>query len=327
MTDKPFRWGILGLGNIARKFAASLPFVPGATLAAVGSRSQDKAEAFGAEFSAPRRYGSYAALAEDPDIDAIYVATPHPMHAEDTLLCLRGGKAVLCEKPFAINAKQAEAMIGEARGRKLFLMDAMWSRFLPVMVRLKQLIDDGSIGDPRMLQADFGFRATFDANSRLFNPQLGGGALLDVGIYPVALSSRLFGAPSDIKGAARLGATGVDEEAAMVLTHSEGRMSLLATALTANTPCEIHVTGTTGSIYVPKRGWTSQTLTVTRNGQDEVIACPFEGNGFQFEAIEVQRCIREGLSESPVMPLDETLRIMQTMDALRSQWGQKYPME
>jgi predicted dehydrogenase len=327
MTDKPFRWGILGLGHIARKFAVGLQSTPGAALVAVGSRTQDKAEAFGDEFSAPRRYGSYAALAEDPDIDAIYIATPHPMHAEDTLLCLRGGKAVLCEKPFAINARQAEAMINEARTRKLFLMDAMWSRFLPVMVRLKQLVDDGAIGDPRMLHADFGFRATFDANSRLFNPELGGGALLDVGIYPLAFSSLLFGAPTHVAGAASLGRTGVDEEAAVVLTHADGRHSLLATALTADTPCEIDVIGTTGMIHVPRRCWTSQTLTISHGGKEETIACPFDGNGYQFEAIEVQRCVRAGLTESSVLPLDETLSIMQTMDTLRSQWGQKYPME
>ena len=221
------RWGILSTGNIARQFAHGLAALDDAELVAVGSRSAASADQFGNEFNVANRHASYEALANDPAVDAIYVATPHTLHAANTLLCLRAGKAVLCEKPFAINAAETAAMIAEARTRGLFLMEAMWTRFLPHMVRIRALIHAGAIGDVRMLNSTFGFRTEFDPKGRLFDPALGGGALLDVGIYPVSFASMVFGTPTFITSHATIGATGVDEQVAMILVMIRARSHCL----------------------------------------------------------------------------------------------------
>jgi len=322
-----FRWGILGPGKIAHSFARDLRYVPGATLVGVGSRSIERANAFGDEFGALRRYGSYEELVADQEVDAIYIATPHPMHAENSLLCLRAGKAVLCEKPFTINAREAQQVIDEARSRKLFLMEAMWTRFLPVMVRLRQMIKEGVIGEARMVQADFGFRKEIDLKSRFFDLNLGGGGLLDVGIYPLTLSAMLFGPPTDMASLANLGISGVDEENAFILRHVSGALSMLTSGVRLATQQDAMILGTEGRIRIPSSWWNSKSMELIRDGKTEIIECPFEGEGYHFEAMEVERCMRAGLTESKIMSLDETLSIMQTMDALRKQWGMKYPNE
>ncbi|MBV9849578.1 MAG: Gfo/Idh/MocA family oxidoreductase, partial [Armatimonadetes bacterium] len=282
----------------------------------------------GAEFGAARRYGSYEALAADPDVDAVYVASPHPMHKEDSLLCLNGGKAVLCEKPFTINAAEALQVIGTARARKLFLMEAMWTRFTPVMGKVRELVSQGAIGEVRIVQADFGFRAGFDPKSRLFDPALGGGALLDVGVYCISFASMLLGTPEQVVGTAHLGESGVDENTGILLRYPKGEIAVLAVAVRANTPQEATVIGTEGKIRIHAPFWIPRALTLSRSGQeDEFIELPYEGNGYNYEAQEVARCVGEGLMESPIMPLDETLAIMQTMDSLRAPWGLKYPTE
>lgn len=326
--SQPFRWGILGLGNIAGQFATGLKAIPDATLAAVGSRSQEKADTFGEKFGAARRHGSYRALAEDPEVDAVYVASPHPMHKDDALLCLNHGKAVLCEKPFTINAREAEEVIAAARKNNAFLMEAMWSRFTPVWAKIRQLLAEGAIGEPRMLQADFGFQAGFDPKSRLFDPALGGGALLDVGVYCVSLASMLFGTPVAQTGLATLGATGIDEQSAFVLRYGNGELAVLSTAVRTNTPHEATILGTSGSIRVESPWWIPKVLTLSQQGKDtQRIEIPFDGNGYNYEALEVMDCVRRGETESRHLPLSETLQIMQTMDALRAQWGLKYPQE
>ncbi len=322
------RWGILGTGAIAHKFAAGLNDLETIELLAVGSRSQTSADAFADEFNIPRRYSGYEALAQDPDIDAIYISTPHPFHKENTLLCLSHGKAVLCEKPFAINAREALEMISFAREKKVFLMEAMWSRFLPHLVKVRELIEKDTIGEVRMLGADFGFRTDVNAESRLFNPEMGGGALLDVGIYPVSLAFMLFGAPVEVKSFARLGSTGVDEEAAMIFSHREGQLSLLSTAIRLNTPFEATITGTKGYIRIHSPWWAPSTFTLHLEGKKPKkikVAAPF--NGYNYEALEVSQCLRDDKLESDIMPLDETLAIMKTLDTIRAQWGLKYPME
>lgn len=321
------RWGILGLGGIADKFATGLQALADVKLVAVGSRSQEKADKFGDKFNAPHRHASYQALANDPDVDAIYIATPHPPHAEDAILCLNAGKAVLCEKPFTMNRAEAEKVVKVARAKKLFLMEAMWTRFFPIMRRLRELIASGAIGDVRMLQADFGYRAGFNPESRVFSPALGGGGLLDVGVYPISFASDLFGAPTKVTGVAHLGETGVDEEAAMALVYDAGRIAVLSTGVRVNTAHEAFILGTDGQIKIPAPWWKPATMTLSAGGKSEEIRLPYEGNGYQFEAEEVARCIRAGKTESEIMPLDETLAIMGTMDALRAQWGLKYPME
>ena len=326
--DRKIRWGILATGNIARSFVAGLQLAADAEFSAVGSRSLDGAEKFAREFGFQRSHGSYEDLANDPDVDVVYVATPHPMHRENTLMCLAAGKAVLCEKPFAINAREAEEVIRFAREHRVFLMEAMWTRFLPVLVRVRELLTEGAIGEARMLQADFGFRAKLDPKSRLFDPQLGGGALLDVGIYPVALASMVFGPPSRISSMAHIGETGVDEQGAMILGYPQGQLAVLSTAIRTTTPHDAVIMGTEGNIRINPPWWQPTSLTLTRGREEATtIDLPYEGNGYQHEAEEVMRCLRAGKLESETMPLDETLATMQTLDEIRAQWGLKYPME
>lgn len=328
MRDRVIRWGIMGTGRIAKDFARGLASVRGAALVAVGSREQATADAFARQFKVARAHPTYEALAADAGVDAIYISTPHPLHCENTLLCLSRGKAVLCEKPFALNAKQAAKMVAAARKKKLFLMEAMWTRFLPAVVKLRAIIKDGVIGQPRLLQADFGFRAEFDAKHRLFNPDLGGGAMLDVGIYPISLAAMIFGTPDKVTGLADLGKTGVDEQSAYVLHHQAGGLAVLHAAVRTDTTQEARLFGTEGSITLTSPFWKCEQLVVRRAGRKErIIKCPLRGNGWNYQADEVGRCLREGRTESDVMPLDETVAIMKTMDTIRGQWGLRYPKE
>jgi predicted dehydrogenase len=327
MTTR-FRWGILGPGNIAAKFAAGVAALDDQEVTAVGSRTQASADRFADRFDIVRRHVGYEALATDPNVDAIYVATPHNFHREHTLLALRNGKHVLCEKPFAINAAQAQEMVDEARRQKLFLMEAMWSRFLPILVEARTLIAAGAIGKVQMIQADFGFRASFNPASRLFDPALGGGALLDVGVYPISLAMMALGQPDRIAAIAALGATGIDENTGILLGFPGGEVALLATTVRASTLQEAIILGDNGSIRLHSPWWVGNTLTLQRAGHDpEVIVRPYLANGYSHEAIEVAECVRAGKLESDVMPLDESVRIMAVMDEIRAQLGMKYPME
>ena len=327
MNNK-IRWGVLGTGKIARQFAAGLKHLSDATLMAVGSRSADSANAFGEQFAVAHRHASYEGLVSDPDVDVIYVATPHGCHQENTLLALTAGKAVLCEKPFTINAREAEQAIAFARTKKLFLMEAMWTRCFPLMENLRGLLAAKTIGEVRMLTADFGFRAEHHEEERLFSPAAGGGALLDVGVYPVSLASMIFGAPTRIVSQAQLGQTGVDEEAAIILSHAQGQLAVLSTAIRLETPQEAIIMGTAGRIRIHSPWWRPAAMTLSREGRsDELMEFPFAGNGYQFEATEVMDCLRTGKLESRLMPLDETLSIMRTLDAIRAQWGLKYPID
>jgi dihydrodiol dehydrogenase / D-xylose 1-dehydrogenase (NADP) len=327
MTDK-IRCGILGTGRIARQFAQGLTVLPDAELVAVGSRAQGTADAFGKELGVPHRHASYRALAEDPDVDVVYVATPHSLHRENCILCLEAGKAVLCEKPLTINAAEAEEVITLARDKRLFLMEAMWTRFFPAIEKTRQLLADGAIGEVRMISAGFGFRAPFDPQQRLFNPALGGGALLDVGIYPISLSSMVLGPPSRAVSLAHLGQTGVDEQAAIVLGYDQGQLAVLNTAVRTKTPQEAFILGTEGQIRIHTPWWRPDTLTLSTKGRkDKRLRFRLKGNGYNYEAAAAMECLRLGKLESEVMPLDETLTIMQTMDGIRAQWGLRYPME
>jgi dihydrodiol dehydrogenase / D-xylose 1-dehydrogenase (NADP) len=326
MADK-IRWGILATGGIAHLFATGLAALPDAEIAAVGSRTQEVADRFGDQFHVARRYASYEALAHDPDVDVIYIATPHNFHCENTLMCLDAGKPVLCEKPFAINTGEAQRMVARAREKKLFLMEAMWTRYLPVLVRTRDLIASGALGELRMLTADFGFRTSIEVEGRLFNPAFGGGSLLDVGVYPVALAHMLFGTPSRIATIADLGETGVDEQAAWLFGYPSGQLAVLSSAIRTHTQQEVRIAGTNGLIRIPD-WWHARQMVVSLKGKpDELIEPPFVGNGYNYEAAEVARCLRAGKLESETMSLEESLAIMWTMDSLRAQWGLKYPME
>ena len=321
-------WGIIGTGNIAKKFATGLQALPDAKLLAVGSRAQTTADAFADQFDAPRRYDSYEALVNDADVQAVYVSTPHQLHMENTLLCLEAGKAVMCEKPFAINAAQAQVMVDKAREKGVFLMEAMWTRYLPIIVKLRELLAAGAIGEVRMITADFGYRSGFNPESRTFNPAMGGGALLDVGIYPISLAYMILGQPSRISSMAELGQTGVDEQSAFIFGYEGGEMAVMTTAVRTNTPHEAYILGTNGRIKIHAPWWVGQILTLAVNGQaDEEIHLPLTGNGWNYEAAELMACLRAGKLESEIMLLDESLQIMHTMDEIRAQWGMKYPME
>lgn len=322
MTDTT-RWGILGTGRVARLFAEGLRDAPGAELVAVGSRSAAAAVAFADAFDVPRRHATYRALAEDEGIDVVYVATPHSRHRDDTMLCLGAGRHVLCEKPFAIHAGEAEEMIACARDNRRFLMEAMWTRFNPVMVKVRELLGAGAIGEVRMLLADFGFRADYDPEHRLFDPELGGGALLDVGVYCVSLAHMVFGGPApESDGFAHVGRSRVDEQCAWLMRYPNGALAALSASIRTETPQEAAICGTEGTIRIP-RFWSPRGLTL--NG--EPVPVSVAGNGYQYQAIEVMERIRNQQLESDVMSLAMTLAVQRDLDALREPWGVYYPAD
>lgn len=319
------RWGIIGTGKIARAFANALKEVPGAVLAGVASRSQDKAEAFGTEFGAGASYGSYEALVQAGDIDLVYVGTPHPQHAENALMALRAGKGVLCEKPFTMNLREAEQVATLARSRRLFLMEAMWTRYLPAYLEVKRILASGEIGTPRQIVADFGFAASFGPEHRVFNPELGGGALLDLGIYPLSVAAGLLGPVLEVRAQARMGPTGVDVQTGFMLTHTGGGMSVCSCSFLARSPAELTVAGELGQVRMNTMFHRATSVTVKlADGSERTVETPYLGNGYVHEIIEAQRCWRAGLLESPAMPVEETLALMGVMDEIRRQIGLTY---
>jgi predicted dehydrogenase len=327
MKEK-LRWGILGPGRIAGKFAAALKETEGAELAAVGSRNLERAEMFASEYGFSRAHGSYEDLAGDDGIDAVYIGTPHSCHRDHSILCLRAGRHVLCEKPFAINATEAEEMVAAAREEKLTLMEAMWMRFMPSIFKVRELISEGDIGEIGRITADFGFRAAFDPESRLFDPARGGGALLDVGVYPVSFAYYLLGEPATVGGAAHIGETGVDEESVALLGYKGGSQAILTMALRLETQRDAFILGTAGSIWIPEPWWKSERIVVRQEGRGErTIEIPRLENGFIYQAEEIMNLIREGKTESEIMPLGDSLAVMRIMDKIREHWGLKYPME
>jgi predicted dehydrogenase len=322
------RWGILGPGVISRAFAADLGVTEGAQLVAVGSRSMERALKFADEFGIRRVYGTYDELVSDPYVDAVYVGTPHAFHEEHATLCLTNGKHVLCEKPLAINAEQARRMIRTARAEDRVLMEAMWTRFLPSLEHVRRIIADGSIGEPRFLTADFGFRARFDRSSRLFDPALGGGALLDLGVYIVSLAVMIFGPPVDIDGLATIGTTGVDEECSLVLRHADGQTTVGVASFRIDTSRAALIHGTRGWIRIHAPWWASTHVSVgSQDGVEDTRHLPFRGGGFTHEAEAFMQLVTRGQRDSPVMPLEESLYVMRVMDALRDRWGLRYPAQ
>ncbi|CUI05887.1 Gfo/Idh/MocA family protein [Massilia antarctica] len=321
------RWAILGTGKIARAFATALRDTPGAVLAGVASRSLEGAQAFGAEFGAAACYGSYQALADAGDIDVVYIGTPHPMHVENAMMALDGGKGVLCEKPFTMNRREAEQIVALAREKKLFLMEAMWTRFMPALAEVRRIIASGEIGSVHQVTADFGFAGTQDPLHRLNNPELGGGGLLDLGIYPLSIAAALLGPVADVRAMALMGETGVDIQTGFTMTHEGGGMSVCSCSLRARTPAELTVSGSLGQVRMNTMFHRAQSVTVTTADGARTIDTPYLGNGYVHEAMEVGRCLKEGLLESPGMPLDETLHLMGVLDTMRGQIGLRYPSD
>jgi predicted dehydrogenase len=322
------RWGILGPGRIARSFARGLQDAAGARLVAVGSRDLDRARAFAAEFGLDRAYGSYASLVEDPEVDAIYVSSPHSEHEAHTILCLQAGKHVLCEKPLALNAAQARRMIDVARENDRALMEALWTRFLPAVIGAREQGSLGAIGEVRMVRADFGFRAEPDPRGRLLNPELGGGALLDLGIYPLNLAFMFCGKPTEISAKGNLGPTGVDEESAILLRHRNGELSQLSCSLRVDIVQDAEIIGTGGRMTIEFPWWGASRFAVHGNdGNTEEFAFDHRGGGYTYEAEAFMDLIRSGRRDSDVMPLSESVAILETMDEIRAMWKLRYPGE
>lgn len=318
MSDK-IRWGIIGTGTIANTFAADLLLVEDGILQAVASRGLEKAEAFGRKYKSVKSYGTYEELAEDPDVDVVYIATPHVLHKENTLLCLNNKKAVLCEKPIAINAIDTKEMIDCARANGVFLMEAMWTRFLPQIKWVREVIENGEIGDVRWIKADFGYAigADYPASGRLLNKELGGGSLLDVGIYPLSFVHMIMKKdPVKICSSLVIGDTGVDLAFVGHFIYDQGEVATLFSAVQAETEQEVHISGTKGAIHIPNC-WFGDEVTVTyANGEKQYRKIPRKGKGYTYEIEEVNKLLREGRLESDINPLDETLKIMRFADEI-----------
>lgn len=323
------RWGILSTARIAHKLADAVQKTEGCELVAIGSRSQESADTFGDKYNIPNRHASYEALVADPDVDVIYVATPHPFHMDGAMLAINAGKAVLVEKPFTMNAPEAQRVIEAARAKGVFLMEAMWTRFLPIIARTRALIQSGAIGEPRLVQVDFGFFAAYDPKDRLFAPELGGGALLDVGVYTTSFVSMIMGRPERIKSFARIGETGVDEENITIMQYPNGAMASMFSGTRLATSQEATITGTAGILRVNRHFYSGDTLTLTPRDETargidvtetRIITEETDPNGFIYQVQEVNACLHAGQLESTVMPLDETLTIMETLDRIASRW-------
>ncbi len=329
--NKTIRWGILATGNIAEQFTRDLLLLPDAEVVAVGSRSEESARAFADRFGIPRSHGSWAALAADEGVDIVYVATPHHAHHEAARLCLEAGRAVLCEKPFTLNAAESRELTALAAKHGRFLMEAMWMRCNPAVLRAAELIAEGAIGTVGLLQADFGLAGPFDPTHRLRAPELGGGALLDLGVYPVALAHLLLGVPDSIQAWASLTPEGVDAATALLLGYDSGAVATLSCGIVAGTPVRATVSGTLGRIELPAPFFRPGELLLHRGeGEDqrpEVIPVPYTGLGYAHEAAEAMRCLRAGLLESPLVPWSSTLEVMDILDAARAQTGVRYPGE
>ncbi|HEY8534013.1 MAG TPA: Gfo/Idh/MocA family oxidoreductase [Micromonospora sp.] len=318
------RWGILATGSIASKFVEDLRLVPEAEVLAVGSRTAERARAFADRFGIPRAYGSWAELAADDDLDVIYVATPHSAHYEAALTCLDAGRAVLCEKPFTLDRATSLALIETARARDVFLMEAMWMRCHPLIRRVVELVADGAIGEVTTVRADFGLAGPFPPEHRLRARALGGGALLDLGIYPVSLAHLLLGAPDEIRAWATLSG-GVDENTGVLFGYASGAIAALTCGIVGETPTTATITGTRGRIELPAPFFCPSQVILHRHGAEpETFALARQGWGYQFEAIEVQRCLAAGLRESPLVPHAATLEVMGLLDAIRAQIGVSY---
>jgi len=323
---KPVKWGILGLGRIAHKFAEGLKSVNNATLFAVGSRSFEKAEKFARQYKAVNKYGSYAELTNDPEIDIIYIATPHNLHYENTIMCLKKKKAVLCEKPFAMNSWQVKEMIDCAKENNVFLMEAMWTKFLPHINKTIEIILSGDIGKPKILFADFGFKPEFNPQGRLFNKKLGGGAILDIGIYPIFLSLLLFGKPEKITAIANFGKTDVDESCGIVFTYNDGKMAVLHTTIVSDTYTEAQIFGSKGSIKLCRMWFMPTNLIFKRNlGKPKPIRVKHINNGYNYEAEEATQCLLQGKKESDTMSHSFSLELINLLDKVRKECGIVYP--
>lgn len=322
----------MGLGNIAHKFASDLRLVPEAQLVAVGSRDMDKARAFASEYGAANMHDSYEALAADPMVDAIYVATPHSHHYDNVILCINNGKAVLCEKAFAVNKKQAEEMIALARKKKVFLMEALWTRFLPHYQKLISEVNNGKVGELKSVLINFGFRPKAPVPARLFDPALAGGTVLDIGIYNIFIAMGVLGYPDEIDAWMTPSSTGIDEQCAVTFRYKNGAIAQLFSSFSSNLPTEAEISGTKGRIRMTHRFYTPEAdLEFYPERPDSRQLISFEkdlrGHGYQLEAKHVCECLVQGLTESPIVSFDDTIGRMAVLDEVRRKAGIVYPQD
>lgn len=325
MEDKKINWGIIGPGRIAHKFAKDLASLPDAKLFAVASRSLDRAQAFARQYDAPHAFGSYEEIVNCSGLDVVYIATPHVRHHDNTLLCLRNRIAVLCEKPMAINPREVQAMIFEAQKQDTFLMEAIWTRFIPSHLKMWELINQGVIGKVLSVKADFGFKPHYQPDGRLFNKELGGGSLLDIGIYPVFLALNLLGKPDDIQALAQIGETGVDEEVGILFKYDSGEMAHLHSTIRSETKSEAFIYGEKGTIYLHSRWHEASTLSLLLpNERPRYYNFEYNALGYRYEAEEVMRCLRAGKKESDALPLSFSADLMDLLFSIRHQVGLKY---
>ncbi|MDE0545846.1 Gfo/Idh/MocA family protein [Microbacterium sp. C7(2022)] len=322
------RWGILATGGIAHAFASDLR-TAGREVVAVGSRRAEAAATFASHFDIARSYGSYEELAGDPDVDIIYVATPHPMHKEHALLALTHGKHVLVEKPFALNAEEAEEIRAAAAERGLLAMEAMWTRYLPHMIRIREIIEDGTLGEIRAVVADHTQKISSDPSHRLNALELGGGALLDLGIYPISFAWDILGEPVGIAAAARLSETGADAEVATIMTHMNGALSTSLSASRSAGPNVASVIGTDARIDIDRVWYTPSSFRVVAADGTviETFVSDIEGRGMQFQALAAERYVASGALDSDLLPIAESVAIMETLDEVREMIGVRYPGE
>lgn len=322
MTEHSLGWGILATGAIAATIADDLDHVPGARKVAVASRDLARAERFAAEHGIERGYGSYADLLADPQVQVVYVATPHAQHHAVTSAAVAAGKHVLVEKAFTCSLAAAEDLVTRIRGAGVFGMEAMWMRFQPAMHRAWQLVQDGAIGEVRGVQADLGFPSTVDPAHRLLDPAKGGGSLLDLGVYTVNFAQWFLGSAESVRAIGRIGQTGVDVEAGLLLGYPGDRHAVLSTSLTSASPGQAAVVGTTGRLIVPPRFHHPAQIRLERVGHDpEILENPLIGTGYSHELMHVGECIAHGRTESPVMPLDDTLGVLRVLDSALEQLG------
>ncbi|WP_276500241.1 Gfo/Idh/MocA family protein [Terrimonas pollutisoli] len=325
---KIFKWGIIGPGKIAEKFAEALLNCPNAELWAVASRDKERAESFGKKYRAAKYYDQYEALINDEEIDVVYVATPHTFHYRHVLLCVKNKKPVLCEKPLSVNYQSALEMITLAKENKVFLMEAMWTRFLPVIKEVFRLVEEGEIGKIIFVRADFGFSFPYDTENRIFNMKLGGGSLLDIGVYPLFLALSLLGEPDSIKTSAHFSTTGADESMNIMLSYKNGEMASLYSTILATTPTTAEITGTKGSITIQQPWYKASAIVLRKpDGTEKNISMPYGDNGFEFEINEVMNCLEQGTTESTLMSLDFSLMMARVVNEICNQCAIRYEVQ
>ena len=323
-----FKWGIIGTGGIARAFADDIAFLSDHVVAAVGSRTLENAESFVKTIPGAKAHGSYDALINDADIDAIYVATPHPSHKENVIAALNAKKPVLCEKPFAVNARQAQEMVAAAKANDVALMEAMWARFLPHYGKIREIVASGVLGQITTIHADHGQRLADQNIPRLVEPSLAGGALLDLGIYPISFAHMILGIPQSITSTAVLTDKGVDAQTSMILDYANGAQAILNTTMIVQTPCTAVIAGLNGYLQVNRTFYNPTSMRLTLfDGTITEYPSDYKGHGLREQAVEFARVVKSGAKESPILRWQDTIAIMEIMDTVRSQIGLKYPFE